>query len=238
MVSRITIALDGPAGSGKSTVAKGVAQRLNYIYIDTGAMYRAVTLKALENHIPVDDWEQLTRMMETTEIGLSYEHHGNESVMHVFLDGRDVSEAIRGLEVTANVSPVAAVAGVRQALVAMQRKMAEMGGVVMDGRDIGTVVLPQAELKVFLTASVAERGRRRWLELQEKQIQADLDEIIEQIEKRDYFDSYREVDPLRQADDAVLVDTTDMSKEEVVDFIVKLALERGARLEPSCGDAG
>lgn len=237
MVSRIRIALDGPAGSGKSTVAKGVAHKLNYIYIDTGAMYRAVTLKALENNIPVDDAEKLTRMMEDTEIVLRYERHGNESVMHVFLDGRDVSEAIRGLEVTANVSPVAAVAGVRQALVSMQRKMAEQGGVVMDGRDIGTVVLPQAELKVFLTASVAERGRRRWLELREKQMEVDLAEIIAQIEKRDDYDSHREVDPLRQADDAILVDTTEMSKEEVIDYIVKLALERGARIEPSSVDA-
>lgn len=228
MVPKISIALDGPAGSGKSTVAKRVAREFGYIYIDTGAMYRALTLKALTLHLDLSDPVLLTQMAETTEVALQYEFTGNDSLMHVLLDGSDVSEAIRSLDVTEHVSVVAAVAGVRHALVIMQQKMAESGGVVMDGRDIGTVVLPNAELKVFLTASVAERGKRRWLELKAKGVEVELENIIEQIEKRDYFDSHREVNPLRRADDAILVDTTTLTLNEVVEYITSLAVQRGA----------
>lgn len=225
---KISIALDGPAGSGKSTVAKLVARRFGYIYIDTGAMYRAVTLKALKHQIDLGHDMKLTELAENTDIVLDYDYQGVDPVLQVFLDGINVSDEIRTLEVTNNVSVVAAVAGVREALVALQQDMAKKGGVVMDGRDIGTVVLPKAELKVFLVASVEERSRRRQAELKIKGIDVDLAEMISQIEKRDYIDSHREVNPLRQADDAILLDTTAFNIEQVVEQIVALAISRGA----------
>ncbi|HYH02153.1 MAG TPA: (d)CMP kinase [Bacillota bacterium] len=230
MQKRISIALDGPAGSGKSTIAKLVAHQLNYTYIDTGAMYRAITLKALRQSVDLNVPEQLTRLAEQTAIDLQYQSTGDGLILRVILDGEDVSEAIRSLEVTNNVSVVAAVAGVRVALVKLQQQMAREGGVVMDGRDIGTVVLPDADLKVFLTASVAERGKRRWLELQAKGVLVELEDLIQQIERRDYFDSHRETDPLRQAPDALLLDTTDLTIDQVVRQIMDLALAKGAVL--------
>lgn len=228
MGSEISIALDGPAGSGKSSVAKLLAREFGYIYIDTGAMYRAIALKALEAGIDLQDELQLTAVAEQVDLQLVYEYEGGQTRLRVWLDGKDVSEAIRSLEVTAAVSSVAAVAGVRRALVNLQRKMARSGGVVMDGRDIGTVVLPEAELKVFLTASVTQRGQRRWLELQAKGVEVDLAQIIQQIEERDYYDSHREVDPLRPAEDAVHLDTTEMDLQTVLEHLVKLAEARGA----------
>jgi cytidylate kinase len=222
--------LDGPAGSGKSTIAKRVACRLDYIYIDTGAMYRAVTFKALQAGMNLQDSEALVALAEHTRIALKYETGAGDFRLHVLADGTDVSTEIRSLDTTNNVSIVAAVAGVRAALVKTQQAMARQGGVVMDGRDIGTVVLPGAELKIFLTASVAERAKRRWLELREKGVAVDLEELTRQIERRDYIDSNRETDPLRQADDAILLDTTDLSIEEVIDRVIGMALERGAIL--------
>jgi cytidylate kinase len=224
----IAIALDGPAGSGKSTIARMVALKFNYIYIDTGAMYRAITLKALRNKVPVNSKLELTRLAQNTTIHLSNLEINGISHLRVIMDGVDISEAIRSLEVTGNVSAVSAIAGVRQALVKLQRDMARKGGVVMDGRDIGTVVLPDAELKIFLTASVKERSKRRWLELKTKGVEVSLDELEEQIRKRDLMDSSREVNPLRQADDAILIDTTNLSIAEVTDRIVELALSKGA----------
>jgi cytidylate kinase len=228
MHKKIAMALDGPAGSGKSTIAKLLARRFNYTYIDTGAMYRAITLKALQRGIALTDPARLTDLAEQTEIVLRYRPAGDGLALQVCLDGTDVSEAIRSLEVTNNVSVVAAVSGVRQALVTQQQKMARQGGVVMDGRDIGTVVLPEAELKVYLTASVAVRGKRRWLELQAKGVQVELAELTSQIERRDYIDSNREADPLRQAPDALLLDTSDLSIDEVVDHLTELAKAKGA----------
>lgn len=225
----ISIALDGPAGSGKSTIARTVALKFNYIYIDTGAMYRAITLKALQHKVPMDNNEALTQLAHQTLIRFKYVEIEGASQLRVIMDGSDVSEAIRSLEVTNNVSLVSAIAGVREALVKLQRDMAQEGGVVMDGRDIGTVVLPNAELKVFLTASVKERSKRRWLELKAKGIEVDPDELEEQIRKRDEFDSNREVNPLRQAVDAILIDTTELSIDEVTDQIVELAVARGAK---------
>jgi cytidylate kinase len=225
MKKGIAIAIDGPAGSGKSTVSKLVASKFCYIYIDSGAMYRAITLKALQQGVLVSDAGQLTELALQT--GLEFQTTGANG-LRLVMDGRDVSEEIRGLEVTGNVSAVAAVAGVRSALVKIQRAMAQAGSVVMDGRDIGTVVLPEAELKVFLTASVAERGKRRWMELTEKGMTVEVTEIERKIADRDYFDSHREIDPLRQADDAVLLDTTALSIEQVVERIVQWAIERGA----------
>lgn len=230
MKQGISIAIDGPAGSGKSTIAKMVATHFNYIYIDTGAMYRAITLKALRQGISVTENEtNLTRLAEATSVVLEYEHLDMmQPRLKVILDGLDVSEAIRSLEVTNQVSHVAAVAGVRAALVRMQQQMASDGGVVMDGRDIGTVVLPGAELKVFLTASVEERSKRRWLELQEKGVAVDIKELEDQIQRRDFIDSNREVDPLRQADDAILLDTTALNIDQVAAELIRLAKQRGA----------
>ncbi len=226
----ISIALDGPAGSGKSTIAREVALIFNYIYIDTGAMYRAITLKAIQQKIPIEDKVALTQLAEKTLIRFRYTETNGLPQLRVIMDGADVSEAIRSLEVTGNVSAVSAVAGVREALVRLQRNMAQEGGVVMDGRDIGTVVLPDAELKVFLTASVKERSKRRWMELQAKGVEVSMEELEGQIQKRDQLDSNREINPLRQADDAILIDTTAFSIAEVTSRIVELALTKGAEI--------
>lgn len=227
----IAIAIDGPAGSGKSTVSKMVALKFDYIYIDSGAMYRAITLKALQQGIPVSDTGQLSELALQTKLEFQTVGVKDGTGLHLIMDGRDVSEEIRGLEVTGNVSAVAAIAGVRTALVKIQRKMAQSGGCVMDGRDIGAVVLPDAELKIFLTASVAERGKRRWLELTEKGVAVELAEIEKKIADRDYFDSHREVDPLRQTEDALLLETTGLTIDQVVEQIVQWAVERGAVLQ-------
>ncbi|TCL69345.1 cytidylate kinase [Hydrogenispora ethanolica] len=230
MSKEIAIAIDGPAGSGKSTIAKAIAGRFNYIYIDSGAMYRAVTLKALQLGLDLQNEAELTLLAHTIQIQLQYKKGVcGQPELRVIVDGNDESEAIRSLEVTSNVSVVAAVAGVREAMVNLQRKMADASGVVMDGRDIGTVVLPGAELKVFLTASAEERGKRRWLELQAKGIQTDLAELTDQIRKRDLFDSTRQVNPLRQAPDAILLDTTSLTIEEVIERLMSMALEKGAK---------
>lgn len=229
-MNQLMIAIDGPAGSGKSTIAKQVALKFGYIYIDTGAMYRSITLKALHTHVSVIDGQALTKLTEQSQVKLEYDLGNGASKLKVILDGNDVSEEIRSLEVTGNVSAVAAVAGVREAMVRLQQLMAAQGGVVMDGRDIGTVVLPKAELKIFLTASARERSKRRWLELTAKGTTVSLAELEEQIKQRDYYDSHREVDPLRQADDAIFLDTTALSLEQVIAKIVDLALEKGAKL--------
>ncbi len=228
---KISIAIDGPAGSGKSTIAKKVAIKFGYIYIDTGAMYRAITLKALRNQIPLTDNRQLTSLAKNTSIGLEYERIGVDSILHIIMDGEDVTEKIRSLEVTNNVSVVAAVAGVRQGMVNLQRNMAKLGGVVMDGRDIGTVVLPKAELKIYLTASVTERSHRRWLELQEKGIHVDQEELEEQIRQRDLYDSHREISPLCQDKQAILLDTTNLTIEQVVEKVKELAVINGAKTQ-------
>ena len=228
---KISIAIDGPAGSGKSTIAKQVAIKFGYIYIDTGAMYRAITLKALRNQIPLTSNSQLTTLAKKTSIRLAYEKIDSSSHLHVYMDDEDVTEEIRSLEVTNNVSVVAAVAGVREAMVNLQRNMAKQGGVVMDGRDIGTVVLPKAELKIYLTASVTERCHRRWLELNEKGIQVDQQELEEQIRQRDLYDSHREISPLCQAKQAILLDTTSLTIEQVVDKVIELAVINGATIQ-------
>jgi len=179
-VKKIIIAIDGPAGAGKSTIAKKVAALLGYAYIDTGAMYRAVTLRFLESGAPFSE-KTVTDIANQIQITFQY----REGINRVFADGEEVTEAIRSLEVSQNVSRVSAVGGVRTAMVAAQRKIGAQGGVVMDGRDIGTVVFPQAELKVFLTASVEERARRRYLELKEKGTEVSLEELEKRIAQRD-----------------------------------------------------
>ncbi|MDO4541445.1 MAG: (d)CMP kinase [Bacillota bacterium] len=214
------IAIDGPSGAGKSTVAKELARRLGFKYIDTGAMYRAVTLKVLLNAVDPCDEAMATALAATAEIELAND-------FRVYLDGDDVTKEIRGTKVTNNVSQVCSYAGVRENLVDKQRKMAEGSCVVMDGRDIGTKVLPNAALKIFLTASPEERGRRRYEEWRAKGIaKMSLDEVVADLRRRDYLDSTREHDPLRRAEDAVWVDSDGLTVDEVVEKIVVLWGER------------
>lgn len=219
------IAIDGPSGAGKSTVARLVAQNLGFRYIDTGAMYRACTLHALRNNLDVYDEAAVSADTESLDLRLE----AGNGLPFIFMNGENVSDAIRGKEVTANVSVVCSYRRVREAMVSQQRKFAEEGGVIMDGRDIGTYVLPGAALKIYLTADPRERGHRRYLEWQEKGIGKDMSEedIVEDIIRRDTLDSTREINPLRQAEDAVLLDTTGMSVDEVVRAIEALWKEKG-----------
>ena len=210
----INIAIDGPAGAGKSTVARKVARRFGYLYIETGAMYRAVTLAALRHGIDAGDACRLGKLAAELDIRLE----PGDPVQRVYLNGEDVTEAIRSRDVTQSVSAVAAVEAVRLRLVEMQRELAAAKGVVMDGRDIGSHVLPDAELKVFLTASVEERALRRYKEIGEAQ-GIPLATLEREIAERDRTDEQREVSPLVRADDAVLLDSTRLSIDEVVDRI-------------------
>lgn len=210
------IAIDGPAGAGKSTIAKMLAQKLGYVYIDTGAMYRAVALFALRQGVAADEQAALASLVQQAKIQL-------DSSGHVLLNGEDVTQEIRLPEVGNMASAVSAVGAVREALVRQQREMAAQQGVVMDGRDIGTVVLPQADCKIFLTASSRVRAERRTKELLEKGLPADLEQIQQEIEERDYRDSHREISPLRQAEDAVLLDSSSMDIQEVLEQIISIA---------------
>lgn len=216
---RINIAIDGPAGAGKSTVARQVAKRLGYIYIDTGAMYRAVTLAALRSGIAADEADKLSKLVDQLDVRLE----PGDPVQRVYLDGEDVTEAIRSRDVTGSVSAVAAIEAVRLSLVDKQRGLAAAKGVVMDGRDIGSHVLPDAELKVFLTASVQERAMRRFKESGEAQGIA-LEALEREIAERDRSDRERAISPLIQASDAVLIDSTTMTIEEVSSRITELGL--------------
>ncbi|MEK5039272.1 (d)CMP kinase [Sporosarcina sp. FSL K6-3457] len=218
----IKIAIDGPAAAGKSTIAKMTAEKLGYTYIDTGAMYRALAHKALSRNIDTTNGEELKNLLQETEIVLLPSTAGQA----VIVDGIDVSEEIRSQQVTAHVSAVAIHQGVRELMVEKQRQLAEGTGVVMDGRDIGTAVLPTAELKIFMTASVEERASRRHIENDKRGITTSLDDLKAEISERDRADSEREVSPLRQATDAVLIDTTAMSIEEVANQISELAEKR------------
>ena len=212
---KITIAIDGPAASGKSTVAKEVAKTLNYIYIDSGAMYRALTLKALRLNIDVKDEASLVEMTKVSKITLDG--------VHIYLDDEDVSEAIRSIDVTNNVSAVSSYEGVREEMVNLQKEYGKKGGIVMDGRDIGTTVFPNAELKIFQIASVEERANRRYKENMRKGIACDLNTLKEEIKVRDFKDSTRSVSPLRKASDAIELDTSNLEPNEVVEKIIELA---------------
>jgi CMP/dCMP kinase len=222
MNKKISIAIDGPAAAGKSTVAKIVAEGLEYIYIDTGAMYRALTYKAITNQIDIKNETELMEILNDSSIELLPGKAGQI----VLLDGTDVTNNIRTSEVTNNVSVVAAHEAVRKEMVKRQQRFAERGGVVMDGRDIGTHVLPNAEVKVFLLASVEERAQRRHTENIQKGYPSDLETLKQEIAQRDKFDSEREVAPLKKAEDAIEIDTTSLSIQQVVNQIMKLALER------------
>ncbi|MBT2642070.1 (d)CMP kinase [Bacillus sp. ISL-41] len=219
---RISIAIDGPAAAGKSTVAKIVAEKLTYIYIDTGAMYRALTYKALNKGASLDNEARLIEILNDTSIVLM----PGESGQMVLLDGIEVTNEIRSAEVTNQVSYVAVHEFVRKEMVNRQQQFAVDGGVVMDGRDIGTHVLPNAEVKVFLLASVEERAQRRHAENIQKGFPSDLEKLKEEIAARDKIDSEREVAPLKKAEDAVEIDTTSLSIQDVVEKIMELALER------------
>ncbi|NLC76565.1 MAG: (d)CMP kinase [Clostridia bacterium] len=209
------IAIDGPAGAGKSTVARLAAEKLGLVYIDTGAMYRALTWKALQQNLPFEE-TALARLARTTRIRFA----NDEGVQKVFCDDTDVTEQIREPLVTKWVSVLSSFAPVRRELTNLQRKAAASGGVVMDGRDIGTAVLPDASFKFFLTASLEERSRRRYREMVNKGTQISLAEIEADIAARDQADRNRKVAPLVQAEDAIVIDTTDLSVEQVVDLIV------------------
>lgn len=217
-LKHFVIAIDGPAGAGKSTVAQIVAQRLQYTYIDTGAMYRAVAWRALQQKQGEITTEDILSALQGIVIDLQY----REGKTYVSVNGADVTEAIRTPAVTAKVSQVAKIGEVREKMVALQRQMAARGAVVMDGRDICTHVLPEADVKVFLTASIAERAKRRWKEMQAKGYDIPLEKLEADIAARDKADSEREISPLVRAKDAVLVDTTDLSIEEAVEVILKL----------------
>lgn len=216
MKKGIQVAIDGPASAGKSTVAKLVAKRFNYVYCDTGAMYRVVTLAALDQGIAVTDSTQVSQLAREIKISFA----PGEPGQRVFLNGRDVTTAIRQGRIDQNVSAVAAIPAVREEMTNQQRQIAEEGGIVMDGRDIGSTVLPNAPVKIFMVATAHERARRRYVENKAKGIAtASLEELQKEIELRDQKDSSRKVSPLVQAPDAVRLDTTSLTIDEVVDRI-------------------
>lgn len=214
----ITIAIDGPASSGKSTVAKKIAKDLNLIYVDTGAMYRTLTYEALKNNVNIKDEEALLDLLSHTSITFERTDDGQR----VFANEEEVTSEIRQNNVTNTVSVVSAHPKVREEMVRRQQKMAQSNGVIMDGRDIGTVVLPNSNLKIFLVASVKERAERRHKENKQKGIFSDLEQLKRDIADRDYKDSTRETSPLKQADDAIRIDTTKLTIDEVVETIKNL----------------
>ena len=219
-----SIAIDGPAASGKSTAAKGVAKALDFLYLDTGAMYRAITLYMIEKGLDTRSEEDAKSILD--EVTMREDKNG-----HIFLNERDVTERVREEDVTKLVSYACAHKAVRERLVALQREMAKGESVVMDGRDIGTVVLPDATLKVYQVASVESRAKRRYLEELSKGKEASLEEIQKDIERRDYIDSHREHSPLRKAEDAILLDTSDLTIQEEIDAILSLFREKAGELK-------
>lgn len=224
-MQKINIAIDGPAGAGKSTIAKLVAARLGFLYVDTGAMYRAMTVKALRQGVDLNNDAALENMANNTSVRLVLDPGKNQQV---FLDDEEVTVEIREPIITQNVSRVSAVPGLRERLVGLQQQMGEDGGVVMDGRDIGTKVLPNAQVKFFMTASIAERAKRRYLELVAKGLQVELNQIEQELALRDKLDSERAVSPLVKADDAELVDTSNLNIEQVVELLVQKIAQYGA----------
>ena len=214
-MKKITIAIDGHSSCGKSTMAKDLAREVGYVYVDTGAMYRCVTLYALRNGLFTDNGineDELRRQMDN--IHITFRFNAEAGRPDTYLNGELVEREIRTMEVSNHVSPIATLGFVRQAMVAQQQEMGRGGGVVMDGRDIGTVVFPHAELKIFVTASAEVRAQRRYDELKGKGMEANYDDILKNVQERDYIDSHREVSPLRQADDALLLDNSHMTIPE------------------------
>ena len=216
---KIAVAVDGPAGAGKSSISKIVAKKLGYLYIDTGAMYRAITLFGLRNFKNEKQEIDLSKLLQNLN-EISLEFRENSGKLEIYLNGENVSKEIRATEVSDNVSFIAKQPEVRERLVVLQRDIAEKQGVIMDGRDIGTVVLPNADYKFFLTASADERARRRFLELQSLGIETTIEEVKQNLIERDRIDSEREISPLKQAEDAILIDNTNLNKEETIDLIL------------------
>jgi len=227
MKKGLIIAIDGPAASGKSTTAQLLAQKLGYVYIDTGAMYRACALKAKKMGIDINDEESIRELLD--DIDIRIENHNSKN--RIFLDGEDVSEDIRADDISALASAISAIPAVRYKMVELQRKMGEKGGVILDGRDIGTFVFPTAEVKFFLTASPEVRAKRRWLELKQKGINKDFSEVLADLVKRDNNDSQRALAPLKKADDAIEVDTSNMTIEEQTDCLYQIIR---SRMEEEC----
>jgi len=227
MKKGLIIAIDGPAASGKSTTAQLLAQKLGYVYIDTGAMYRACALKAKKMGIDINDEESIRELLD--DIDIRIENHNSKN--RIYLDGEDVSEDIRADDISALASAISAIPAVRYKMVELQRKMGEKGGVILDGRDIGTFVFPTAEVKFFLTASPEVRAKRRWLELQQKGINKDFSEVLADLVKRDNNDSQRALAPLKKADDAIEVDTSNMTIEEQTDYLYQIIC---SRMEEEC----
>jgi cytidylate kinase len=214
-MKKITIAIDGHSSCGKSTMAKDLARQVGYVYVDTGAMYRCVTLYALRHGLFTADGintDELRRQLDN--IRITFKFNAEKGRPDTYLNDELVEDQIRSMEVSSHVSPIATLGFVREAMVAQQQQMGQGGGVVMDGRDIGTVVFPHAELKIFVTASAEVRAQRRYDELKGKGMEADYADILKNVQERDYIDSHREVSPLRQADDALLLDNSNMTIEE------------------------
>lgn len=220
------IAIDGPAGTGKGTISKLIAKRLGFLYIDTGAMYRAVAVKLLRNKIGIEDKLEIKKILEKTSIELKTDDTETEYIQKVYLDGEDVTSIIRMPEVNECVSQYSSEKIIRERLVELQRKMAVGKNVIMEGRDITTVVFPNADVKIYLTASPEERAKRRWLELKAKGIETSYEETLENINKRDYNDMHKEMGALKIADDATVVDTTFLSIEEVYEKVKDIIQKR------------
>lgn len=218
-----SIAIDGPSGAGKSTMAKRLAAELNFLYVDTGAIYRTVGLYAFRKGIAPEDGPAVEGLLPEVDIGMSY---GGDGLQHMTLNGEDVTDAIRRHEISHYASAVSAIPAVRAFLLEMQRKFARENDVIMDGRDIGTVVLPDADLKIYLTADAEDRAHRRYLELLERGQQAEYEQVLKDVRERDSRDMNRETAPLRQAEDAVLVDTTGIGLEESFQMMLRLIRER------------
>lgn len=216
------IAIDGPAGAGKSTIAKRAAKKLDFIYVDTGAMYRSMALYLIRKQVTAGETEQIVKLLPEIDVTIAYEN----GEQHVYLNGEDVSLLIRNEEVSQMTSTISTIPQVREKLLSLQRNLAKENHVLMDGRDIGTCVLPDAQLKIYLTASVKVRAKRRYDEMQQKGMECDLKELEESIKERDERDMNRKIAPLKQAEDAVLLDTSDMNIDEVVNAILAMVKER------------
>ncbi|OQB07695.1 MAG: Cytidylate kinase [Candidatus Cloacimonetes bacterium ADurb.Bin211] len=227
MEKGLIIAIDGPAASGKSTTAQLLAKKLGYLYIDTGAMYRACALKAKKLGIDINDEESIRNLLDFIDIQIENDNSKNR----ILLDGEDVSEDIRADDISSLASAISAIPAVRYKMVELQRKMGEKGSVILDGRDIGTFVFPDAEVKFFLTASPEIRAKRRWLELQQKGIDKDFSEVLADLVKRDNNDSQRALAPLKKAEDAIEIDTSNMTIEEQTETLYKIIL---SKLEEEC----
>ena len=217
----VSIAIDGPAGAGKSTIAKELAKKTGYIYVDTGAMYRAISLYVLENSVPIDDEKAIADALTNVDVNIAYEN----DVMQVYLNGENVSGEIRTQEVGFCASSISKYACVREKLLDLQRNIAQNNDVIMDGRDLGTCVLPNATVKIYLTASSKTRAHRRWLELTAKGEECSEDEIEKEIIARDNQDMNREIAPLKKAEDAVLVDSSEMNISQVVDELYRISMQ-------------